>query len=89
MPFVSLKWPTASKRDIGMIEHILSKIAEEDHFFKTLLDFSNMFKAGLISELEYARRKKEKEEEARTNMAGGRAMTDTTRRQLESRAPLQ
>ncbi|KAI5334822.1 hypothetical protein L3X38_024955 [Prunus dulcis] len=51
---VSLKLPTTFKRDIEMIERIQPKIAEEDHFFKTLLDFGNLFKAGLISEPEHA-----------------------------------
>ncbi|CAL2266293.1 unnamed protein product [Prunus armeniaca] len=51
-----------------------------------LLDYKNLFKAGLISEPEYLRRKEEEEEEE-MRMAGGRAMTEATRRRLESRAP--
>ncbi|CAL9019284.1 unnamed protein product, partial [Prunus brigantina] len=34
----------------------------EDRFHKALLDFKNLFRAGLISEPEYLRRKKEEEE---------------------------
>lgn len=57
---VSLKWPIATKREMEIIERVRSKIAEKDRFFKTLLDFKNLFKAGLISEPEYARRKRRK-----------------------------
>ncbi|CAL9020963.1 unnamed protein product [Prunus brigantina] len=64
MPFVSLKWPTMSKKDVEAIKRVRrAKIAQEDRFFKTLLDFGNLHKAGLITEAEHARRKKEKEEE--------------------------
>ncbi|CAL8175016.1 unnamed protein product [Prunus armeniaca] len=58
-----LKWPTTSKRDVEAIERVWAKIVEEDRFFKTLLDFGNLHKAGLITEAKHARRKKEKEEE--------------------------
>lgn len=65
---MSLKWPTASKKDVEVIERVRrAKIAEEDRFFKTLLDFGNLHKASLITEAEHARRKKEKDEEERRN----------------------
>ncbi|CAB4278509.1 unnamed protein product [Prunus armeniaca] len=87
--FVSLKQPIAIRREVEVIERVQGKVAEEDRFFKTLLDFGNLFKVSLISEPEHARRQKEKEEEEKRNMAGGRAMTDAIRRWLESRAPQQ
>ena len=45
-----------------MIERVRSLIPEEDRFHKSLLDFKNLYRAGLISEPEYLRRKKEEEE---------------------------
>ncbi|CAL2257389.1 unnamed protein product [Prunus armeniaca] len=54
---VSLKRPIATKRKIEVIERIQSRIAEEDRFFRTLLDYKNLFKAGLIDDPEYSRRK--------------------------------
>ncbi|CAB4283646.1 unnamed protein product [Prunus armeniaca] len=74
-----------SRRDVEAIERVWVKIAEEDRFFKTLLDFGNLHKAGLISEAKHARRKKEKEVEEMRNR--GRVMTDATMRRLESWAP--
>ncbi|KAI5326015.1 hypothetical protein L3X38_035089 [Prunus dulcis] len=64
---VSLKWPTASKRDVETIESVSSKIAEEDRFFKNLLDFSNLLKAGMISEPEHNRKEKERNVEEEKN----------------------
>ncbi|CAL8991908.1 unnamed protein product, partial [Prunus brigantina] len=46
---VSLKWPIATKREIEVIERVRSRIPEEDRFHKALLDFKNLFRAGLIS----------------------------------------
>lgn len=64
---VPLKWPTTSKRDVEAVERVRAKIAKKDPFFKTLLDFGNLHKAGIITEAEHARRKKENEEEERRN----------------------
>ncbi|CAL9020828.1 unnamed protein product [Prunus brigantina] len=44
---LSLKRPIATKRVIEIIERVRSKIAKEERVFKTLLDFGNLFKAGL------------------------------------------
>ncbi|CAL8997616.1 unnamed protein product, partial [Prunus brigantina] len=82
---LSLKQPIATKREIEVIERVRSRIPEEDRFHKALLDFKNLFRAGLISEPEYLRRKKE-EEEKEEEMAGGREMNEATRRRLEARA---
>ncbi|CAB4278506.1 unnamed protein product [Prunus armeniaca] len=65
MPFVSLKRPIAMKREIEVIERIQSRISEEGRFHKALLDYKKLYKAGLISELEYLRRKEEEEEKER------------------------
>lgn len=62
---VSLKRPIATKKEIEVIERVRATIAEEDRVFRTLLDHKNLFKAGLISEPEYARRKAEEEKEER------------------------
>ncbi|XP_021822610.1 uncharacterized protein LOC110764017 [Prunus avium] len=87
---VSLKWPIAPKRDVEAIERVREKIAKGDRFWKDLLDFGNLHKAGLITGAEHTRREKEKhEEEERKKMAGGRPMNEATRRRLESRAPEQ
>lgn len=43
-----------------MIERVRGKVAEDERYFKTLLDFGNLFKAGLITEAENARREKER-----------------------------
>ncbi|CAL8992337.1 unnamed protein product [Prunus brigantina] len=86
---VSLKRPIATRREIEVIECVRSRISEEDRFHKALLDFKNLFRAGLISEPEYLRRKKEeegKEEESKYCLAGGREMNEATRRRLEARA---
>ncbi|CAB4272301.1 unnamed protein product [Prunus armeniaca] len=53
-----------------------SKIAEDDRYVKTLLSFSNLFKASLIDEAEKTRREKEE--------GSGRAMSDAMRRQPNS-----
>ncbi|CAL9006208.1 unnamed protein product [Prunus brigantina] len=82
---LSLKRPIATKREIEVIERIRSQISEEDRFHKALLDFKNLYRAGLISEPEYLRRKEEEEEKER-QMAGGREMNEATRRRLEARA---
>ncbi|CAL9029222.1 unnamed protein product, partial [Prunus brigantina] len=82
---VSLKRPIATKREIEVIERVRSRIPEEDRFHKALLDFKNLFRAGLISEPEYLRRKKE-EEEKEEGMARRREMNEATRRRLEARA---
>ncbi|CAL8991544.1 unnamed protein product [Prunus brigantina] len=82
---VSLKPPIATKREIEVIERVRSLIPEEDRSHKTLLDFKNLYKAGLISGPEYLRRKKE-EEEKENEMAGGREMNEATRRRLEARS---
>ncbi|CAL9007146.1 unnamed protein product, partial [Prunus brigantina] len=82
---VSLKRPIATRREVEVIERVRSFIPEEDRFHKTLLDYKNLFRAGLISEPEYLRRKKE-EEEKEKKMAGGREMNEATRRRLEARA---
>lgn len=63
MSIVSLKRLIAMKREIEVIERVRAKIAEEDRVFRTLLDYKNLYKAGLISEPEYTRRKEEEEEE--------------------------
>lgn len=60
---MSLKRLIAMKREIEVIERVRAKIAEEDRVFRTLLDYKNLYKAGLISEPEYTRRKEEEEEE--------------------------
>ncbi|XP_021832639.1 eukaryotic translation initiation factor 5B-like [Prunus avium] len=66
------------------------KIAEEDRFFKELLYFKNLFKAGLIGRVEHDRRVREEEEEEKRQMAGGRPMSEATRRRLEGQgAPKQ
>ncbi|CAL9007051.1 unnamed protein product [Prunus brigantina] len=82
---VSLKRPIATKREIEVIERVRSVIPEDERFHKTLLDFKNLYRAGLISGPEYLRRKKE-EEEKENEMAGGREMNEATRRRLEARA---
>ncbi|CAL9015108.1 unnamed protein product, partial [Prunus brigantina] len=82
---VSLKRPIATKREIEVIERVRSVIPEDERFHKTLLDFKNLYRAGLISGPEYLRRKKEKEEKE-NEMAGGREMNEATRRRLEARA---
>ncbi|CAL8175947.1 unnamed protein product [Prunus armeniaca] len=74
---LSLNRPIAKKEGSGSNQRV-----------RTLLDFGNMFKAGLISEAKHARRQKEKEEEERRKMAGGGPMNEGTRRRLESQAPL-
>ncbi|CAL2234244.1 unnamed protein product [Prunus armeniaca] len=86
LPDMSLKRPIATKREIEVIERIRSRIAEEGRVHKALLDYKNMFKAGLINEpgTSEGRRKKRKRGKV---MAGGRAMSEETRRRLESRAP--
>ncbi|CAL8114253.1 unnamed protein product [Prunus armeniaca] len=80
---VSLKRPIATKREIEVIERVRSRISEEGRFHKALLDYKNLYKAGLICELEYVRRKEEEEEKDR-QMAGGREMTDAKRKQPSS-----
>ncbi|CAL8994054.1 unnamed protein product [Prunus brigantina] len=97
MGCLSLKRPIATKREIEVIERVRARIPEEDRFHKALLDYKNLYKAGLISELEYLRRKEEEEEkerqrgremnEAYAELAGGREMNDTTRRRLQAWAP--
>ncbi|CAL8088952.1 unnamed protein product [Prunus armeniaca] len=62
---MSLKRPIATKRETKVIERVQSRISEEGHFHKALLDYKNLYKAGLISELEYHRRKEEEEEKDR------------------------
>ncbi|CAL8102300.1 unnamed protein product [Prunus armeniaca] len=86
MGCLSLKRPIATKREIEVIERVRSRIAEEGRVHKALLDYKNMFKAGLINEpgTSEGRRKKRKRGKV---MAGGRAMSEETRRRLESRAP--
>ncbi|KAL6277239.1 hypothetical protein ACE6H2_020840 [Prunus campanulata] len=83
---VSLKRPTAPIREVEVIEQVRAKIAEEDRFFKELLYFRNLYKAGLISKVEHDRRVKEEEEEEKRQMAGGRPMSEATRRRLEGQA---
>ncbi|CAB4308343.1 unnamed protein product [Prunus armeniaca] len=78
---VSLKRPITTKREIEVIERVRSRIPEEGRVHKALLDYKNLFRAGPISEPQYLRRKEEEEEEER-RMAGGRAMTEATRRRL-------
>ena len=60
---MSLKRPSAPIREVEAIERVRTKIAEEDRFFKELLYFRNLYKAGLISKSEHDRRLKEEEEE--------------------------
>ncbi|CAL9024548.1 unnamed protein product, partial [Prunus brigantina] len=60
---VALKRPIATKREFEVIERVRAKFAEEDRVFRTLLDYKNLYKAGLINEPEYTRRKEEEEEE--------------------------
>ncbi|CAL9000692.1 unnamed protein product [Prunus brigantina] len=63
---VSLKRSIATKREIEVIERVRARKLEEDRFHKALLDYKNLYKAGLISELEYLRRKeKEKERQSK------------------------
>ncbi|CAL9000869.1 unnamed protein product, partial [Prunus brigantina] len=64
-PNMSLKRPIATKREIEVIERVRSQISEEDRFHKALLDYKNLYRAGLISEPEYLRRKEEEEEKER------------------------
>ncbi|KAI5343605.1 hypothetical protein L3X38_011481 [Prunus dulcis] len=52
---VPLKWPIVMKREIEIIESVRSKIVEEYHFFKTLLDFKNLFKSNVRRYEEAAR----------------------------------
>ncbi|CAL9005142.1 unnamed protein product, partial [Prunus brigantina] len=82
---MSLKRPIATRREIEVIERVRSLIREKDRFHKVLLDFKNLYRAGLISEPEYRWRKEEEEEKER-QMAGGREMSEATRRRLEARA---
>ncbi|CAL9029546.1 unnamed protein product [Prunus brigantina] len=72
---LSLKRPIATRREVEVIERVRSLIPEEDRFHKTLLDYKNLFRAGLISEPEYLRRKKEEEEKEKES-----------KRRLEARA---
>ncbi|CAL9019421.1 unnamed protein product [Prunus brigantina] len=86
---VSLKRLIATRREIEVIERVRSLIPEEDRFHKSLLDFKNLYRAGLINEPEYLRRKEEEEEKERQSkycLAGGREMNEATRRRLEARA---
>ncbi|CAL8133330.1 unnamed protein product [Prunus armeniaca] len=62
MGCLSLKRPIATKREIEVIERVRSRISEEGCVHKALLDYKNLYKAGLISESEYLRRKEEEEE---------------------------
>ncbi|CAL8991630.1 unnamed protein product [Prunus brigantina] len=64
---VSLKRPIATRREIEVIERVRSLIPEEDRFHKSLLDFKNLYRAGLISEPEYLRRKEEEGEKESLN----------------------
>ncbi|CAL2238722.1 unnamed protein product [Prunus armeniaca] len=70
---VSLKRPTASKWEIEAIERVRSKIAEEYRFFKNLLGFVNLFKAGyeevarVVSSLEEEGWPSEAEDKATTS----------------------
>ncbi|CAL9020312.1 unnamed protein product, partial [Prunus brigantina] len=41
--------PIATRREIEVIERVRSLISEEDRFHKALLDFKNLYRAGLIS----------------------------------------
>ncbi|CAL2257640.1 unnamed protein product [Prunus armeniaca] len=67
MGCLSLKRPIATKREIKVIKRVRSRIAEKGRVHKALLDYKNLFKAGLISEPEYLRRKEEEEEERQSN----------------------
>ncbi|CAL8997889.1 unnamed protein product [Prunus brigantina] len=58
---LSLKWSTASKRDIEAIERVREKVAKEDRFFKSFLEFGNLYKASLITKLEYGNKRGYKE----------------------------
>lgn len=58
---VSLKRPSVSKEEVRAIDRVREKVAEEDRFHKTLLNFRNLFKAGLITEAEFSRRQAEEE----------------------------
>ena len=60
---VSLKRPAAPIKEVEAIELVRAKIAEEDRFFKELLYFRNLYKAGLIGKAEHDRRVREEEEE--------------------------
>lgn len=116
---MSLKRPAAPIREVEAIERVRVKLAEEDRFFKTLLDFRHLYKVGLIGKAEHDRRVKEEEEEEKRQskwcrsagfafspcslflfpfltelcscaVAGGRPMSEATKRRLESRgAPKQ
>lgn len=57
---VSLKRPSVMKEDVRTIKRVQSKIAEGNRYFKTLLSFGNLFKAGLIEYAKKTEREKEK-----------------------------
>ncbi|CAL8997862.1 unnamed protein product, partial [Prunus brigantina] len=75
------------ERHIPTLFQMISRTlgSPSDRFHKTLLDYKNLFRVGLIIEPEYLRRKKE-EEEKEKEMAGGREMNEATKRGLEARA---
>lgn len=58
---VSLKRPTPTTGEVKAIDRVREKVSEDDRYFKSLLSFRPLFKAGLISEAKFNKREAEKQ----------------------------